>query len=135
MSDRDRPDRAPESSSFAPVAVAPGGGRAPVLVATVVLALLAGSFVLARLDPTQAPAQAVVESTSPETSPDTATPDPTVALPQPTATPLPAREWFTAPEAPIDDVPVVYEDSIRWLRLGSAPSTPTNRSRRPAGTS
>jgi hypothetical protein len=120
MSDRDRPGRAPESSSFAPVPVAPGGGRAPVLVAAVVLAILAGSFVLARLDPTQQPAQAVLGSMAPTPSTGQDTPVPTVAPPQPTATPLPAREWFTGPGAPMADVPILTADSIRWLRLGTA---------------
>ena len=51
MSERDRPGRAPEGSSFAPVAVAPGGGRAPFLVAAIVVAVVGGSFVLAQLSP------------------------------------------------------------------------------------
>ena len=60
MSERDRPGRAPEGSSFAPVPVAPGGGRAPFLVAAIVVAVVSGSFVLAQLSPSEEPAQAVV---------------------------------------------------------------------------
>ena len=120
MSERDRPGRAPESSSFAPVPVAPGGGRAPFLVAAVVLAVVSGSFVLAQLDRPEQPAQAVVESAAATSSSVAATPLPTATPPQPTATALPAREWFTAPAAPMVDVPILTEDSIRWLRLGTA---------------
>ncbi len=120
MSERDRPGRAPEGSSFAPVAVAPGGGRAPFLVAAIVLAMVTGSFAIAQLSPDDDPGYIALESPGPplQIPPETAAP--TVARPQPTATALPAREWFTGPAAPMVDVPILTEDSIRWLRLGTA---------------
>jgi len=121
MSERERPGRAPEGSSFAPVPVAPGGGRAPFLVAAIVVAVVSGSFILAQLSPSEEPAQAVVTSAAPTSTVAVVTPKPTATPPQPTATTLPAREWFTAPEAPVDDPPVLLADSIRWLRLGNAP--------------
>jgi len=121
MSEGDRPGRAPEGSSFAPVPGASGIGRAPFLVAAIVSAVVTGSFVLAQLNPVEEPAQAVVASAAPTRSAALPTPVPTATPPQPTATALPAREWFSAPEAPIDDPAVLLEDSIRWLRLGNAP--------------
>lgn len=113
MSDRDGP-------TFATTPVAPGGGRRPLVVGMLVVGLVVGSFVIARLTPEPEPAQ-VARTAEPSRS---ATPRPTVtpavAEAAPTATPMPPREWFTAPEAPIDDVLVTYVDGTRWLRLGNA---------------
>ena len=50
MSDRD-------GSSFATVPVAPGGGRRPLVVGILVVGLVVGSFVVARLTPEPEPAQ------------------------------------------------------------------------------
>lgn len=105
MSDRD-------GSTFATAPVAAGGGRPPWLVAGLVVAVVAGSFALARLTPGPDPGEAL-ETARPR-------PSPTLARVEPSATALPLREWFTAPEAPIDDVLVTYQDSVRWLRLGNA---------------
>lgn len=113
MSDRD-------GSSFATVPVAPGGGRRPLVVGILVVGLVVGSFVVARLTPEPEPAQ-VARSAAPTRL---ATPGPTitpaVAQAAPTATAMPPREWFTAPQAPMDDLLVTYDESIRWLRLGTA---------------
>ncbi len=113
MSDRDGP-------TFATTPVAPGGGRRPLVVGMLVVGLVVGSFVTARLTPGPEPAQAArsAEPSRSATARPTVTPE--IAEAAPTATPMPPREWFTAPEAPIDDVLVTYYDSTRWLRLGNA---------------
>jgi hypothetical protein len=113
MSDRD-------GSSFATAPVAPGGGRRPLVVAILVVGLVVGSFTLARLMPEPEAAE-VARSVAPTrlTAPKP-TVTPAVAEAAPTATAMPPREWFTAPEAPIDDVLVTYIDGTRWLRLGNA---------------
>jgi hypothetical protein len=106
--------------TFATGPVAPGNNRRPLLVAALVVALVSGSFALARLTPgTDA------DLATPSLDPGIArtprlSPTPAIAEVQPTATPLPPQEWFTAPEAPFNDVLVTYADSTRWLRLGNA---------------
>ena len=134
MSERDRPGRAPEGSSFAPGPGRPGSGRAPTLVAAIVIAVVVGGFVLAQLNPPEEPAQAVVQTVAPTESAVPVTPAPTATLPQPTATALPAREWFTAPEAPM----MICRSSPRTRSAGfgwEPPCMPTNRWRSPGETS
>lgn len=102
MSERDR-------TRFETVLVAPGDDRRPRLVAGLVVAVLAGSILIARLSPGAAPAEATA----------TPHPRPSVAQVEPTATPLPAHEWFSAPDVPRYDV-LVESGTVRWLRLASA---------------
>lgn len=102
MSERD-------GSSFPPTPVTPGGGRRPWLVAGLVVALVAGSIAVAQVTPDLDSARATAPTR----------PTPTFAPAEQIATALPRFEWFTAPEAPIDDL-FVEAGSVRRLRLTSA---------------
>ena len=96
-------------SSFQTMPVAPGQGRRARLVAGLVVAVVAGSFVVAKVTP----------ETPPRPPLETVRPAPTLAQLEPVATALPLREWFSGPAAPIDDV-LVEAGTVRWLRLASA---------------
>jgi hypothetical protein len=74
-------------------------------------ALVAGSFAVAQLTP-----DSILDSV-PATEPTR--PAPTVAVVEPIATALPRFGWYSAPEAPIDDL-FVEAGSVRRLRLASA---------------
>ena len=73
-------------------------------------AVVAGSFVVAQVTPGSGP--------DPSRPTEVARPDPTVTPTVPIATALPRFEWYTAPEAPIDDL-FVEAGSVRRLRLTS----------------
>ena len=104
MSERD-------GSSFPPTPVTPGGGRRPWLVMGLVCVVVAGSFAVAQVTP------------GPDPDPSRATEPPrptqTVVPAEPIATALPRFAWYSAPEAPIDDL-FVEAGSVRRLRLTSA---------------
>lgn len=106
------PDTGGSSLPTAPVA--PGQGRRPRLVAGLVVAVVAGSFAVARLTPDSDSSLA-----APSLSAEAVRPTPTLAQVQPVSTALPLREWFSGPAAPIDDV-LVEAGPVRWLRLASA---------------
>jgi hypothetical protein len=107
-------------SSFATKPVAPGGGRRPRLLAWLVLAVVVGSFAIARLTPGPG-ATAVVETERPAPTPTptssvTATPVQPRAPAVPVATTLPRRVWFGGPEPPIQDL-LVEAGTVRRLSL------------------
>ncbi len=106
-----------DGSSFAPGPVSSGSGRRPLVVAGLVVALVAGSFAIARLSPDPGPGKAI--ATAAPTVSGSPTPSAAVAEAEPTATALPRLEWYTAPSAPIHDV-LVQTAQTRWLRLFSA---------------
>ena len=103
-------------SSFPAAPVEPGGGRWPRLVAGLGLAVVVGSFVLARLSAETEPGR-VSEAVRPSAT--AAQVEPTPARVEAIATALPVQEWFTAPAAPIDNL-LVEAGSVRWLRVASA---------------
>lgn len=94
-------------------------------MAIVVVVLVVGAVVLARLSPPPEAGQVAVAS--PTIAPAHDTPLPTPAQVEPTATALPPEVWFSALETPVDDV-LVSSDAIRWLRServrGPALATP-----------
>ena len=118
MSERD-------GSSFETAPVSPGGNRRPTVVAMVVLALVVGGFVLARLSP--APDAGHQETLVASPAPPTARPASSPVADEPTATALPPEQWFSALQTPVHDL-LVAGDSIRWLRSarteGPALATP-----------
>ena len=78
-------------------------------------ALVAGSFAVAQLTPDSDP------DSDPDSVPATepTRPAPTAVAAEPIATALPRFGWYSAPEAPIDDL-FVEAGSVRRLRLASA---------------
>jgi hypothetical protein len=101
----------PEGSNNPVVLVAPGRRRPPRLAAGLIVTIVGGSFVLARLTPGSEPAEPVVtlQTRAAETP---------VAAIRP-ASALPKQEWYTGPAAPLADL-LIEDGSIRWLRLGGA---------------
>ena len=108
-----------DGSSFARTPVSPGGSRRPIAVGIAVVALLIGSFVVARLSPEPPVGQASSSATPAVDEVPAQSVESTIPEIETTATALPRLEWFTADSAPIEDV-LVEADQIRWLRLGSA---------------
>ena len=88
--------------------VSPGRGGRPWLAAGLVVAAVAGSFAIARLTPADDHPRPA-ETTRPTPADGSADLDAV-------ATPLPLSQWFSAPEAPIDDV-LVEVGTVRMLRI------------------
>lgn len=89
--------------------LAPDRDRRPRLVVVLLVAVVAGAFGVARW------------TSEPDRGRVTLTPGPTMSVAEalPMATPLPILEWFTGPEAPLDDV-LLEAGQVRRLRLASA---------------
>jgi hypothetical protein len=92
--------------------IAPGREGRPWLVVLLLVGAVAGAFVLARWTP-----DADESRVSPEVRPTLA-----IGEVEPVATPLPLLQWFTGPEAPLDDV-LLEAGQVRRLRLASAQVT------------
>jgi hypothetical protein len=92
--------------------IAPGREGRPWLIVLLLVGAVACAFVLARW--------------TPDADEGRATPNvrPTLAIAEavPVATPLPLLQWFTGPEAPLDDV-LLEAGQVRRLRLASAQVT------------
>jgi hypothetical protein len=87
--------------------IGPGRDGRPRLVVALLIAIVAGAFVIARVSTDADPRRLTV------------TPGPTVADVQASATPLPQLQWFTGSEAPLDDV-LLEAGHIRRLELANA---------------
>ncbi len=105
----------PGGSTFAPVPVAPGRGRPPWLAAGLVVAVVVGSIVIARLTPVPEPVRPVPSAAASPTLVAAPSTEPPVLV----AAALPLREWFSGSAAPIDDL-LVDAGGVRWLRLAGA---------------
>ena len=92
--------------------IAPGRDRGPRLVVLLLVTALAGAFLIARWS----------SITGPDRALPTVGPSADVAEVVPSATPLPLIQWFTGPEAPLDDV-FLEAGQVRRLRLASATMT------------
>ena len=89
--------------------IASGREGRPWLVVVLLVAMIAGAFVVARW----------TSDTDPNQLAQTVRPTLTVAEAEPVATPLPRLQWFTGPEAPLDDV-LLEAGQVRRLHVASA---------------
>jgi len=89
--------------------IAPGHDGRPTLIVGLLVAAIAGAFIIARWSPDRSPDRGV-----PTVGPTLA-----VVEVEPVATALPLLQWFTAPAAPLDDV-FVEAGQVRRLRLTTA---------------